>query len=170
MIIIGITGSIGMGKTTIARMIHSFGIPVFDSDREVKDILQNNDNAKSQIAKIWPNVIIKENKRSKLDKTLLSKIIFSDKEERERLEKIIHPLVRKRRNIFIKNNHNSYIIALDVPLLYETGTDKICDEVFLAYTNQTKQKARVLARANMSDEIFNAIKKTQWDTHLMVRF
>ena len=164
MIIIGITGSIGMGKTTIARMIHSFGIPVFDSDREVKDILQNNDNAKSQIAKIWPNVIIKENKRSKLDKTLLSKIIFSDKEERERLEKIIHPLVRKRRNIFIKNNHNSFIIALDIPLLYETGTDKICDEVFLAYTNQTKQKERVLARANMSHKIFNAIKKVQWDT------
>ncbi len=164
MIIIGITGSIGMGKTTISRMLQRFNIPVFDSDREVKDILENNENAKSQIKKIWPNVIIKENKRRKIDKVVLSKIIFSNKVNREKLEKIIHPLVRKRRNVFIKNNHNYVIIALDIPLLYETGTDKICDEVFLVYTNQIKQKERVLARINMSEEIFNAIKKTQWDT------
>ena len=164
MIIIGITGSIGMGKTTIARMVQCFSIPIFDSDREVKDILENSDNAISHVAKTWPNVIIKENKRRKLDKILLSKIIFSNKIEREKLERIIHPLVRKKRDVFIKNNQNSYIIALDIPLLYETGTDKICDEVFLVYTNKSIQKERVLARANMSEEIFNSIKKAQWDT------
>ena len=85
MIIIGITGSIGMGKTTIARMLEKLSIPVFDSDREVKDILENNSRAKSQINKIWPNVIIKENKKNKIDKVLLSKIIFNDKINRKKL-------------------------------------------------------------------------------------
>tara|TARA_B100001063_G_C16578158_1_gene459365 strand:+ start:68 stop:682 length:615 start_codon:yes stop_codon:yes gene_type:complete len=164
MIIIGITGSIGMGKTTIARMLKKLSIPVFDSDREVKNILEDNNKAKSQINKIWPNVIIEENKRKKIDKVLLSKIIFNDKINRKKLEKIIHPLVKKRRDVFIKNNHSSPIIALDVPLLYETGTDRICDEVFLTYTNESKQKQRVLARANMNEEMFNSIKRTQWNT------
>ena len=164
MIIIGITGSIGMGKTTIALMLRRLFIPVFDSDREVKDILENNKKAKSEITKIWPNVIIKENKSKKINKRLLSKIIFSNKKNREKLEKIIHPLVKGRRDIFIRNNHNSFIVALDIPLLYETGTDKICDVVFLTYTSEIKQKERVLLRSNMSEKIFNSIKKAQWDT------
>ena len=164
MIIIGITGSIGMGKTTIANMLRKLSIPVFDSDSEVKDILENDDIAKNQINKIWPNVIIKKDKRKIIDKILLSEIIFKNKKNREKLEKIIHPLVRKKRDVFIKINHNSYITALDIPLLYETGADKICDEVFLAYTNHIQQKKRVLARTNMNEEIFNFIKKAQWDT------
>ena len=153
-----------MGKTTIAHMMQRLNIPVFDSDREVKDILENNNKVKIEINKIWPNVIIQENKTKKINKILLSKIIFCNKINRKKLEKIIHPLVRKRRDVFIKNNYNSYIVALDIPLLYETGTDKICDEVFLAYTNQIKQKERVLARENMNEVIFNSIKKAQWDT------
>ena len=164
MIIIGITGSIGMGKTTIANMLRRLSIPVFDSDSEVKDILENNNQAKSQINKIWPNVIIRENKIKKLDKILLRKIIFSNKKNREKLEQIIHPLVRKKRDDFIKTKQNSFIIGLDIPLLYETGSESICDEVFLAYTSQINQKERVLARENMSEEIFNLIKQTQWNT------
>ncbi len=164
MIIIGITGSIGMGKTTIALMLRRLSIPVFDSDSEVREILENNEKAKREITKIWPDVIIKEARRTKINKILLSKIIFRDKKNREKIEKIIHPLVKKSRDVFIKINQSSLIIALDVPLLYETGTDRICDEVFLAYTNENKQKERVLKRANMSEEIFNSIKKAQWDT------
>ena len=164
MIIIGITGSIGMGKTTIAQMLRRFSIPIFDSDNEVKNILENDDNVKSQIIEIWPNVKIREDNRTKIDKTLLSKIIFSKKTNRKKLERIIHPLVKMKRDVFIKNNYNSFIMALDIPLLYETGTDKICDEVFLTYTNQIKQRERVLARANMSEDVFNFINKVQWDT------
>ena len=164
MIIIGITGSIGMGKTTIAQMLRRFSFPVFDSDKEVKHILENNHDVKSQIFEIWPNVAIKEDKKIKVDKILLSEIIFSNKKTRKTLEKIIHPQVRKKRDIFIQDNHSSDIVVLDIPLLYETGTDKICDEVFLAYTNPTLQKERVLARKNMNEEIFNFINNAQWDT------
>ena len=164
MIIIGITGSIGMGKTTVTCMLRQFLIPVFDSDREVKEILENNEKAKNEINKVWPSVIIKETRKKTINKILLSEIIFKNKKNRKKLEKIIHPLVEKKRDVFIKIHHKSYIIALDVPLLYETGTDKICDEIFLVYTNEIEQKARVLARANMNEEIFNSIKKAQWDT------
>ena len=153
-----------MGKTTIANMLRRLSIPVFDSDSEVKDILENNNQAKSQINKIWPNVIIRENKIKKLDKILLRKIIFRNKKNREKLEQIIHPLVRKKRDDFIKTKQNSFIIGLDIPLLYETGSESICDEVFLAYTSQINQKERVLARENMSEKIFNLIKQTQWNT------
>ena len=72
MIIIGVTGSIGMGKTTIARMLGQFGMPVFDSDSEVKDILENNDEVKSQICEIWPNVLIKKNNRKEIDKSFFN--------------------------------------------------------------------------------------------------
>ena len=164
MIVIGITGSIGMGKTTIAHMLKRFNIPVFDSDEEVKNILENNNLVKAQVFQLWPDVIsIKENEK-KIDKNLLSKKIFANKDNRKLLENIIHPLVHKRRNFFIKSEDKSFIIALDVPLLYETGTDKICDNIFLAYTNEKKQEERVLSRPNMTLKKFNLIKNAQWST------
>ena len=102
----------------------------------------------------------------KIDKKLLSIKIFTDKKNRKTLENILHPLVHKRRDAFIKSKHKSFIIALDVPLLYETGTDKICDDIFLVYTSEKKQEARVLARPNMSLQKFNLIKNAQLSTKI----
>ena len=166
MIIIGITGSIGMGKTTIAHMLKRFNIPVFDSDKEVKDILENNNLVKEQVYKLWPDVILIQANEKKIDKNLLSRKIFADKDNRKILENIVHPLVHKRRNCFINNANNSFIIALDVPLLYETGTDKVCDDILLAYTSEKNQKVRVLSRPNMTLKKFNLIKNAQWSTRM----
>ena len=163
MIIIGITGSIGMGKSTIANMLKQFKIPVFDSDKEVRDILENNDAVKKQIYNLWPDVILTERNEKKIDKKLLGRKIFSNKKYRNILESIIHPQVTERRNIFIKSVEKSLIVALDVPLLYETGTDKVCDDVFLVYTNEETQKRRVLARPNMTQKKLDLIKKAQWN-------
>ena len=91
----------------------------------------------------------------------LSKIIFNDSKERKDLENLIHPYVTKDRNIFIKQNKNKRIIGIDVPLLYETSTDKICNYIFLATTSEKNQKKRVLKRANMDIEKFNKINKNQ---------
>ena len=77
-------------------------------------------------------------------------------------------MVHKRRDAFIKSKHKSFIIALDVPLLYETGTDKICDDIFLVYTSEKKQETRVLSRPNMSLQKFNLIKNAQWDTQVKI--
>ena len=166
MIVIGITGSIGMGKTTIAQMLKRFNIPVFDSDKEVKNILENNNLVKDQLDRLWPDVILTKVNKKKIDKELLSIKIFKNRKNRKILENILHPLVHKRREAFIKSEDKSSIIALDVPLLYETGTDKICDDIFLVYTSEKKQEARVLARPNMNLKKFNLIKNAQWNTQM----
>ena len=163
MIIIGITGSIGMGKSTIAKMLKQFNIPVFDSDNEVRDILENNNIVKKQIYDLWPDVILTETNEKEIDKNLLSRKIFGNIKYRKTLESIIHPKVKERRNVFIKSVEKSLIVALDVPLLYETGTDKICDVVFLVYTNEETQKKRVLARSRMTQKKLDLIKKAQWN-------
>ena len=163
MIIIGITGSIGMGKSTIAKMLKQFKIPVFDSDKEVKEILENNDVVKKKIYNLWPDVIQIEKNDKKIDKSLLGNKIFSNMKYRKILESIIHPQVEKRRNNFIKSEKNSYIVALDIPLLYETGIDKICDYIFLVHAKTKIQKKRVLARPRMTEEKFILINKVQWD-------
>ena len=166
MIIIGITGSIGMGKTTIAHMLKQFNIPIFDSDKEVKCILENNNLVKDQVYQLWPDVISMQANKKTIDKNLLSKKIFADKENRKILENIVHPLVQKKRRSLIKSANKSFIIALDVPLLYETGTDKVCDDIFLVYTSEKKQEDRVLARPNMTLQKFNLIKSAQWNTQM----
>ena len=88
--------------------------------------------------------------------------MFKIKCDKEKLERIIHPLVEDQRVRFIKQNHASYIIGLDVPLLYETGTDKVCNYIFLANTSEKNQKKRVLLRQNMTEKKFNLINKSQW--------
>ena len=162
MIIIGITGSIGMGKTTVSSMLRFLGIPVFDSDKEVREILDKNVDVKNEIFKIWPKALYIEQKEKKINKIFLSDKVFKTKRDKEKLERIIHPLVEDLRISFIKQNHASYIIGLDVPLLYETGTDKVCNYIFLTNTSKKNQKKRVLLRQNMTEEKFNLINDSQW--------
>ena len=162
MIIIGITGSIGMGKTTVSSMLRFLGIPVFDSDKEVREILDKNVDVKNEIFKIWPKAMYIEQKEKKINKIFLSDKVFKKKHDKEKLERIIHPLVEDLRISFIKQNHASYIIGLDVPLLYETGTDKVCNYIFLTNTSKKNQKKRVLLRQNMTEEKFNLINDSQW--------
>ena len=162
MIIIGITGSIGMGKTTVSSMLRFLGIPVFDSDKEVREILDKNVDVKNEIFKIWPKAMYIEQKEKKINKIFLSDKVFKKKRDKEKLERIIHPLVEDLRISFIKQNHASYIIGLDVPLLYETGTDKVCNYIFLTNTSKKNQKKRVLLRQNMTEEKFNLINDSQW--------
>ena len=163
MIIIGITGSIGMGKSTIASMLTFFNIPIHDSDLEVKKLIENNDLVKEKIKKEWPNVFFFEEGSEIVNKKELSEIIFKNLQNKEKLEKIIHPLIHKERNIFLKKHiNNKFIVAIDVPLLYEAGVNKICNYIFLALTSEENQKKRVLKRINMTEEKFLLIKKNQW--------
>ncbi len=162
MIVIGITGSIGMGKTTISSMLRLLNIPVFDSDKEVKKILEKNNKVKEKIADIWPETIISFQNEKKINKVLLSNKIFKTRHEKKTLEKIIHPLVKIKRRSFIEKNKECYFVGLDVPLLYETGSDKECHYIFLANTSKKTQRKRVLKRQNMTEEKFNLINNSQW--------
>ena len=161
MIIIGITGSIGMGKSTIASMLKRLSIPIHDSDKVVKLLIEKNVLIKDKIKKKWPSCIIYNKKKEKINKEELSKIIFKNNKEKKELENLIHPYVVENRNSFIKKNKNKMIIGIDVPLLYETRTDKICNYIFLAYASKEVQKNRVLKRKNMNIEKFNKINNNQ---------
>ena len=162
MIIIGITGSIGMGKTTVSSMLKSLKIPVFDSDQKVKEILEKNHNIIEKISKIWPDSVYSNQKQKKINKEALSNNIFKSKKERKKLERIIHPLVNNEKILFLNNSKKASIIGLDTPLLYETGMDKNCDYVFLVNTSKKNQKKRVLMRPNMTEKKFELINNSQW--------
>ena len=162
MVVIGITGSIGMGKTTVSNMLKILKIPVFDSDKIVKEILNKNQKVRKKIAKIWPDTISGNYNQEKIDKLALSNKIFKNSSAKEKLENIIHPIVKKERTLFLKKFNGRSIVGLDVPLLYETGTDKKCDYVFLVNTTKKNQKKRVLMRPNMTEEKFELINDSQW--------
>ena len=162
MVIIGITGSIGMGKTTVSKMLEMLKIPVFDSDQKVKRILEDNRIVIKKILKTWPDTISKNRKKAKIDKVALSNKIFKNKKDRVKLENIIHPIVNKEKDQFLKNFKKNRIVGLDIPLLYETGADKQCDYIFLVNTTKKIQRKRVLMRPNMTEEKFNLINNSQW--------
>ena len=166
MIIIGITGSIGMGKSTIASMLKFFGIPIHDSDLVVKELIETNPLVLKKIKKNWPEVIDIIDSKEIINKEKLSKLIFNDIKCKENLEKIIHPLVNKKRKMFLKKYESKNIVGMDVPLLYETGLNKICNYIFLALTSEANQAKRVLKRKNMTKEKFESIKENQWSDEM----
>ena len=163
MIIIGITGSIGMGKTTIASILKKLNIPIHDADATVRLLLDKNTNIIGQIKRNWPNCITRSKNKDFINKLKLSNIIFKEKAQKKKLEEIIHPHVLNSRDLFLKKNLSikRKIIGLDVPLLYETKTDEICNYVFLAYTSRKIQRKRVLKRKNMTIKRFENIISNQ---------
>jgi dephospho-CoA kinase len=159
--IIGITGSIGMGKSTISYMLTKLGVPVFDSDKQVSKVLENNSNIIKKIGLKWPHAVIINNHEKSVDRKVLGDIIFSNLSDKIFLEKLIHPILHQKRDLFIQQNINRSLVALDVPLLFETKLHKICDFIFLANAKSDIQMSRVLKRKNMTHEKFDLIKKNQ---------
>ena len=160
--IIGITGSIGTGKSTISSMLLKIGIPVFDSDAEVGAVLSNNIKIINQIYKRWPRAIVINKDKKTVNKKILGDIIFKTTKDKLFLESLIHPLVQKQRDLFIKLNENKELIALDIPLLFETKAYKICDYVLIADASNSIQRKRVLKRSNMTKQKFQLINKNQF--------
>ena len=159
--IIGITGSIGMGKSTISYMLTKLGVPVFDSDKQVSKVLENNSNIIKKIGLKWPHAVIINNHEKSVDRKVLGDIIFSNLSDKIFLEKLIHPILNQKRDLFIQQNINRSLVALDVPLLFETKLHKICDFIFLANAESDIQMSRVLKRKNMTHQKFDLIKKNQ---------
>ena len=153
---IGITGSIGMGKSTIAKMFSYIGIPVHDSDKVVQKLLKKKEII-SKIKKKWP-MAVKENT---LNKKFLRDRIFQNKLDKKYLENIIHPLVEKEKKKFERENIHSKILVYDVPLIFETSTQKKYNLIILANCSNQAQKRRVLKRDNIDENTFNKIKQNQ---------
>jgi dephospho-CoA kinase len=155
--ILGLTGSIGMGKSTVAQMFRDLGVPVFDADATVH-ALQGPDGALlPAIEAAFPRTT----NANGVDRPVLRDRIFDDPAARRRLEAIVHPAVATERQRFLESNAAAPLVVLDIPLLFETGGDARCDSVAVVSAAPEVQRARVLARPGMTESAFAAILATQ---------
>jgi dephospho-CoA kinase len=157
MLLLGLTGSIGMGKSTTADMFRAEGAPVYDSDRLVHDIYDG--PAAMEIERVFPGATV----GGTVDRNRLASFVLGDAEAMKRLEAIVHPLVWEGRRRFLEEQarRGVKIAVLDIPLLFETGADKDVDAIVVVTAPKSLQRARVLSRANMTEEKFESILARQ---------
>lgn len=157
MIVIGLTGSIGMGKTTTAGLFAAEGIAVHDADAAVHDLYSG--EAVTPIASVFPEVVI----QGQVDRRILSENLAKNPANFKRLEEIVHPLVRRRELEFLEQQRQSgaEFAVLDIPLLFETGADQRVDVTVVASCDEEIQRRRVLARPGMTEEKLDLILSRQ---------
>ncbi|OCJ17059.1 dephospho-CoA kinase [Rhizobium sp. AC44/96] len=157
MLRIGLTGSIGMGKSTMAKLFAELGLPVNDADAVVHDLYSG--EAALLVEAAFPGTV----KDGVVDRQELGRQLSATPGGFKRLEEIVHPLVRKRESEFIarEREKGSDMVLLDIPLLFETGAEKRVDVIVVVTCDPQIQRARVLARPNMTEEKFNAILARQ---------
>ena len=157
---IGITGSIGMGKSFIADIFVENGASLFDADAEIHKMLESNGDAVISVAELFPEALKED---GSIDRNLLGNKIFNNPVELQKLESILHPLVRKKGEEIaeIAKDNGSGIIVKDIPLLFETAADKTCDYTLTAHCAEDIQEKRVMMRGNMAKEKLEAIKQIQ---------
>ena len=162
---IGITGSIGTGKTTIANIFALFNIPIFDADKEIKTILRKRE-VKEKLKNIWPLII----KKDQINKLELKKIIFSNKSEKKKLEELLYPYLAIELDKFELVNYKESLLVYDVPLIYETKTQKNFDIILLAHCSRKLQRERVLIRDKISNTLFEKILASQLSFDDKIKF
>ena len=160
MLKVGLTGSIGMGKSTIGAMFKDLGIGIWSADDCVHILYKKNGHANILIQKEFGEII---DENGDIDRKQLSAIVIEDKAALKKLENIVHPLVKQNREQFIENskNNNAPYIILDIPLLFETNSQNEFDKIIVVDCDFETQKQRVLARPNMNLEKFEAIISKQ---------
>lgn len=161
MIIIGLTGSIGMGKSTTAAMFKDEGCPVFDADQAVHSLYEKNGKAVPIIKSVFPDAI----KNGAVDRQILGKYMREDPLQLKVLESFIHPLVGEIRSNFFNDNSMADIVILDVPLLFETGAHKLVNHIVVVTAPASVQRKRVLSRKGMTPKLFESLLKRQTPDH-----
>ncbi|WP_316975980.1 dephospho-CoA kinase [Shumkonia mesophila] len=159
MVILGLTGSIGMGKTVAAGMFRRLGIPVHDADAAVHRLLGRRGGAVAAVAAAFPGVL----REGAIDRRELGRRVFDDAAAIGRLEGVLHPAVRADQAAFLRRQarRGCKLAVLDVPLLFETGADGNCDAVAVVMAPPFVQEARVLARPGMTRQRLEAIRARQ---------
>ncbi|WP_346296115.1 dephospho-CoA kinase [Rhodopseudomonas sp. P1] len=157
MLVLGLTGSIGMGKSTTAKLFAEAGVPVYDADATVHKIYEN--EAVPAIEEAFPGTTV----GGKVDRALLSAKVVHDPAAMKRLEAIVHPMLRAHHQQFLDDAESSGapVAVVDVPLLFETGGEKRVDAVVVVTTSPEVQRERILARDNMTPEKLDAILARQ---------
>ena len=154
--LLGLTGSIGMGKSTTAQIFRDEGIAVWDADAAVHRLYERGGAAVAPVGAAFPEAVLD----GAISREALKKIIAADPSALGRLEKIVHPLVAQDRTAFIAANP-APIVVVDIPLLYETGAEAWLDSVLVVSVSPEAQRARVLARPGMTEAQFQAILSRQ---------
>jgi dephospho-CoA kinase len=157
MIILGLTGSIGMGKSTTAKLFAEAGVPVYDADATVHQIYEA--EAAPAIEAAFPGTTA----NGKVDRARLSEVVVHDPAAMKQLEAIVHPMLRAHHQKFLDDAKRSGapVAVVDVPLLFETGGEKRVDAVVVVTTSSEVQRERIMARDNMNPEKLDAILARQ---------
>jgi dephospho-CoA kinase len=157
--VLGLTGSIGMGKTSAATAFRRLGVPVHDADAEVHRLYARGGAAVPLLAAAFPGVV----EDGAVVRERLRRIAFAEPRILKRLEIMVHPLVRRAENRFLARARARRLplVVLDIPLLFETGGEARCDAVLVVSAPRRVQLARVLRRRGMSEERFAAIESRQ---------
>ena len=160
MYILGLTGSIGMGKTTAAATFRQHGIAVYDADASVHQLMGPKGKALDPVQKAFPNVI----KNDYIDRKALGSVVYNDKKALACLEAILHPLVQDLQLGFLRQcaKARKKLVVLDIPLLFENKIDKSFDAVAVVTAPHYMQRTRVLQRPGMTLERFTRIVEHQW--------
>jgi dephospho-CoA kinase len=159
MIVLGVTGSIGMGKSVAASQLRGLGVPVHDADAAVHALLAQDRAAIAAVGRAFPGVV----KQGRVDRAALGARVFDDDAALSRLEAILHPRVRARTAAFIAaaQRRRLPLVALDIPLLFESGGEGQCDRVAVVSAPAFLQEQRVLRRPRMTRERFASIRARQ---------
>ncbi len=157
MIKLGLTGSIGMGKSTTAQLFAEKGVPVYDADATVHQLYQS--EAVPLIAEAFPEAVID----GQIDRKILSASVLGKPEQLKNLENIVHPLVHAKEQQFLRDAEakGAKLVVLDIPLLFETGGTNRVDQILVVSAPYEMQRERVLSRENMTEEKFQSILARQ---------
>jgi dephospho-CoA kinase len=157
MITLALTGSIGMGKSTVAAMFADAGIPIFDADAVVRRLQGPGGRLVPLIEARFPNTT----RDGAVDRDALSAAVLGDRDELAALEAIVHPAVHHERTRFIVEHGDAPALLFDIPLLFETGGDEVFDKVIVVSASPELQRARVLERPGMTADKFDQILARQ---------
>jgi len=156
--VIGLTGSIGMGKSETAKLFAAEGVVVHDADAVIARLYARGGAAVEIVGREFPGAI----RDGAVDRAALSALVLKDEAALQKLEKLVHPLVEAERQKFLRETV-APIILFDIPLLFETGADEEMDAIVVASAPEATQRARVLARPGMTVEKFEGLKARQMD-------
>lgn len=157
MIRIALTGSIGMGKSTVAKMFERAGVPVFDADAVVRALQGPGGGLVEKIGELFPGTV----RSGTLDRDCLAHIVLADRTKLVALEEIVHPAVREAREVFVAEHPDAPALVFEIPLLFETGSERDFDTVVVVSAPPEIQRARVLERMGMSAAKLDSILARQ---------
>ncbi len=162
MLVVGVTGGIGSGKSIVCKIFEQLGVPIYNADKEAKELMNNDAALIKDLKKKFGNDLY--NGKEGLNRKKLSEIVFNDKEKLEKLNAIVHPHVRKHFQKWKKEHQDAKYLVKEAAILFESGADEDCDRVITVIAPRLLRIERVMERDDVSKEKVGAIIDNQWSS------